>query len=127
MAKKQNTPDVVSYMGHLYVVAADEEPLEDALEEMAGEEGDELPPADSELDEEMEEVEMLDALKGAWQTVLDRLPDDLEVDEEFEDALNTIEEVIKVMDEMHAEYAEPPEDEEAPAELPEPDDAPDED
>ena len=106
MANKKDTPQVVSYMGHLYVFAGDEAPLEDSLEEMADDvAAEEVPLAEGdELSEDMEEVELVDALKDAWQVVLDRLPDDLDVDEEFEQALDTIEEVIKVMDEMHAEY-----------------------
>lgn len=119
MANKE-TPQAVRYMGQLYVFAGDEAPMDD-LGEMADMPDEEAP--DSEMDEEMEEVDLVDALKGFWQTILDRLPDDLDVDEEFEDALNGMEEVIKVMDEMNAESAaeeEPPVDEELPEEeLPE--------
>ena len=96
MATQEKAPEMVKYAGHLYVLAEDEEKEEEKEdkeeEQMEGEAG--------------EEIELLDALKGHWQTILDKLPDDLEVDEEFEAALNGIDEVIAVMDKIHAEYAD---------------------
>ncbi len=121
MANK-DTPEAVRYMGQLYVYAGDEEPLDDAMDGMADEMADEEAPED-EAPADMEEVELVDALKGFWQTVLDRLPDDLDVDEEFEEALNGMEEVIQVLEEMHTDYSDeeaPPEEGDAPLdELPE--------
>jgi len=95
-------PKMVKYAGQLYVLAEDE------ADEM---EMDEPEEAEEEKDEEdMEEMELLDALKSNWKTILDKLPDDLEVDEEFEEALNGIDEVIGVMEKIHAEFdAEVPE------------------
>jgi len=97
---KNKTPEVVNYRGQLYVYAGEDDTELEAIDEMADEEA---PPTDEELDEEMEEVELVEALKSYWQTVLDRLPDDLDVDEEFEEALDGIEEIIRVMEEMGAE------------------------
>jgi predicted nucleic acid-binding Zn-ribbon protein len=94
MATQEKAPEMVKYAGHLYVLAEDEEKEEEKEEEEQMEE------------EGGEEMELLDALKGYWQTILDKLPDDLEVDEEFEAALNGIDEVIAVMDKVHAEYAD---------------------
>lgn len=95
---REETPQMVKYAGHFYVLAEDEEEPLDVEEEETEE--------DEHLEEELEEMELLDALKSNWQTILDKLPDDLKVDDEFEDALNGIDEVISVMEKIHEEYAD---------------------
>jgi len=113
MATQEETPQMVKYAGHFYVLAEDEDKEPEEVEELEEE-------VEEHLEEEAEEMELLDALKSHWQTILDKLPDDLEVDDEFEAALNGIDEVISVMDKIHAEYAEePPGEEEGLPEEPE--------
>jgi tRNA-dihydrouridine synthase len=98
-------PHMVKYAGHLYVLAEDDEAPELELEQEEAQE-DEEEELGEEGEEEEEEIELLDALKKHWQVILDKLPDDLEVDEEFEEALNGIDEVIDVMEKIHEEYEE---------------------
>ncbi len=98
MSSTETTPQMVRYAGHLYVRAEEEIPEEPELE-MDGEES---------LEEEMQEVDAVEALETYWQTILDKLPDDLEVDDEFEEAVTGIEDIIKMFKE--------PDDEGVPAE-----------
>jgi len=97
MARQEKSPEMVKYAGHFYVLAEDEAPEEEKEEKEEEEE----------VEEETEEMDLLDALKGYWQTILDKLPDDLEVDEDFEAALTGIDDVIAVMEKIHEEYEEP--------------------
>jgi len=100
MSSQETTPEMVRYAGHLYI-RADEDELPDEPE-MEDEEH---------LEEEQDEVELVDALKEYWQTILDKLPEDLEVDEDFEAALNGIEDVIKILEDMPNEDEAPLEEE----------------
>lgn len=94
-------PEMVKYAGHVYVLAADdEEPKEDELEAEVEDDVD-----GEHAEEEAAELDLLEELRKHWQTILDKMPDDMPVDDDFEVALNGIDGVIAEMDKLHAEYA----------------------
>jgi len=92
----EKNPEMIKYAGHVYVLAADDEKPEEL--EMEGEISDEH------LEEEAEEMDLLEDLKKHWKTILDKMPDDTPVDDEFEAALDGVEKVISEMESLHAEY-----------------------
>jgi len=92
----EKNPETIKYAGHVYVLAADDEKPE--VLEMEGEISDEH------LEEEQEEMDLLEELKKHWKTILDKMPDDTPVDDEFEAALDGVEKVISEMESLHEEY-----------------------
>lgn len=92
----EKNPEMIKYAGHVYVLAADDEEPEEL--EMEGEISDEH------LEEEEAEMDLLEDLKKHWKTILDKLPDDTPVDDDFEAALNGVEKVISEMESLHEEY-----------------------
>lgn len=92
----EKNPEMIRYAGHVYVLAAeDEEPTELEME------GD---ISDEHLEEEQEEMDLLEDLKKHWKVILDKMPDDMPVDDDFEVALDGIEKVISEMESLHDEY-----------------------